>query len=200
MAKLNGRQEAMVTAYKAFKNSGRSMVVLLEANMQSYWGEDSRSVDNLAFFVNLIGETPRLQKDVIKLIPQYTGCTVSKEGGVYTLTNSELSKKKKEALKSKLSTLIAAEWPTIQDIDKPVKEEKDKKAVDTAKRFRVASKAAVLDGYTPQQLLNILQEAALEAAQEVEADELAATNEAELMREMEARNEIVALEDHIEAA
>ncbi|MBL4940518.1 MAG: hypothetical protein JKY81_02505 [Colwellia sp.] len=201
MSKLNKRQELMLQGYQAFRGSARGMVTMFEDQLQGYWGPDNRDSQWLEFFVNMLGDTPQLQKNIISLIPRYTGCTVSRDNGVFVVVNNkDLTKKQKETYRAKIGALIAAEWPTIQDIDKPVKEEKDKKAIDTAKKFRVASKAAILDGYSPQQLLAMMQEMALEAAQEVEAEELAAENEAALELQVVESNEIAALEAHVEAA
>ena len=167
MAKLNKRQEVMTQSYMGFKGAARGMVVMFEGQLQGYWGEDNRDSQWLSFFVNLIKDTPRLQKDVISLIPRYTGCKVVRNDGVFVVENNkDLTKKQKEAYRKKIGDLVSAEWPTIQDIDKPVKEEKEKEAPDNEKRFKVAGKAMLKDGVSINQLLSMMEEMAIENAAE----------------------------------
>lgn len=191
MAKLNKRQEAMVQSYTAFKGAARGMVVMLEQQLQGYWGEDNRDSQWLSFFVNLIKDTPRLQKDVISLIPRYTGCLVTRKDGVFVVENNkDLTKKQKETYRTKIGAFVAAEWPTIQDIDKPVKEEKEKKVTDHTKKYKAAAKSCLKDGISVDQLLGMLEEMAAELA----ADE--AKEEADKVRDIEI--EAVKLERHLE--
>lgn len=174
MAKLNKRQEAMVQSYTAFKGAARGMVVMFEGQLQGYWGEDNRDSQWLSFFVNLIKDTPRLQKDVISLIPRYTGCLVTRKDGVFVVENNkDLTKKQKETYRTKIGAFVAAEWPTIQDIDKPVKEEKEQKATDHTKKYKAAAKSCLKDGISVDQLLGMLEEMATElAADEAKAEVL----------------------------
>jgi len=200
MAKLNKRQEAMVQSYTAFKGAARGMVVMFEQQLQGYWGEDSRDSQWLAFFTNLISDTPRLQKDVVSLIPRYTGCTVSRDNGVFIVENNkDLTKKQKETYRTKVGALVAAEWATIQDIDKPVKEDKQQKPADHIKKYKAASKACLMDGLTPQQLLTLMEQVAIDLAQEEEKKEKEALLEKEVEAVIEERNEIAALEEHLAA-
>ena len=169
MSKYNKRQEAMIKSYAAFKGAARGMVTLFESQLQGYWGEDSRDSQWLAFFVNMVGDTPRLQKDIISLIPRYTGCTVRRDQGVFVVENNkDLTKQQKETYRKKVADLVTAEWATIQDIDKPVKDEQDKKPVDHTKKYKSAAKLCLIDGLTPQQLLAMLEEVAIELAAEEE--------------------------------
>ena len=192
MSKLNKRQELMVQSYTAFKGAARGMVIMFEQNLQGYWGEDSRDSQWLGFFVNLVGDTPRLQKDIISLIPRYTGCTVSRDNGVFIVENKkDLTKKQKEDYRKKVADLVTAEWATIQDIDKPIKEDQDKKPVDHTKKYKSAAKLCLIDGLTPQQLLTMLEEVAIELAAE---EEKAAIDEARAL-EVEA----IKLEANIQA-
>ena len=139
-----------------------------------------------------MGDTPRLQKDIISLIPRYTGCTVSRDNGVFIVENNkDLTKKQKEDYRKKVADLVTAEWATIQDIDKPIKEDQDKKPVDHTKKYKSAAKLCLLDGLTPQQLLTMLEEVAIELAAE---EEKAAIDEARAL-EVEA----IKLEANIQA-
>lgn len=174
MAKLNKRQELMVQAYMAYKGAARNMVVMFEGQLQGYWGEDNRDSQWLSFFVNLVKDTPRLQKDIISLIPRYTGCKVVRNDGVFVVENNkDLTKKQKETYRAKIGAFIAAEWPTIQDIDKPVKEEKEQKATDHTKKYKAAAKSCLKDGISVDQLLSMLEDMATElAADEAKAEVL----------------------------
>lgn len=176
---MNNKQKHIAETYQAFKGGARNMVKLFEGLIQDYWGQDNRDLSNLEFLLNISKDTPRIQADISVLINRHTGCKVSKEAGKWSLTNEDLSKKKKAALEKGVASFVAAEWPTLQDARMGVpKAEKDKPPVDATKQFANKAKACFKEGIKLEQLLAILEQTAQEAAIEEDLEKMKEEREA----------------------
>ena len=187
---LTKRQENTINKIAALRGSARAMVVLLESDLVGYWGSDSRDPQHLAFLVNGLVGMPQLCKNVKVLVTKYTGCTVDRADGAYTVVNKDVSKKQKAAYRDKVAALVKTAYPTIADIDKPIKEDKEPQKPDNQKKFKAAGGALMDEGLNINMLMGMLQEMAIERAAKQEK----AAVEEEKVKELA----IVKLERNIE--
>lgn len=107
MPRLNARQQCISKAVAAYGNASRDLVIQYEASLLDYWTVDSRSCDNLSFFLTALKRHPRLQKAAMKLLPMYAPVAISSSKGVFVVKNiKDASKRAKVRCKKALGELV----------------------------------------------------------------------------------------------
>lgn len=184
--KLSNRQQQIIDAIAQFKAGSRGIVRQYEFVLSEYWGIDSRSCNNLSFFLNALKRQPRLLSAARKLLPMYAPVNVAKVKGEYVVTNKQdVSKKAKARLKGEVKKLIALELTSL--LNHPAIKVEVVFEWNERRQTSFKSQVAKLigNGVKVGDLIDLMEEAANEEAER---------------QEEEARNAIIRLEKHIEEA
>lgn len=164
---LNKRQQAIVDAIAAQRQASRNVVEQFELTLQEYWGVDRRNVHNLEFFLNAFKRNPRWQAAMRKLLPMYAPVKITGNGGTMKVENlPDASKRDKLQCKQAVNELVALKLSSLlahPNIKVEIEWKWDEKKAES---FGRNVQQLVDKGADPLELLKIVQQVAMKAAEE----------------------------------
>lgn len=112
-AKMTKFQKDVTTAVAAYAKGSAKLVRLFEMAATRYWNEDSRTVDNLQFFLNAIKDFPVLQKAAFESVKTFGKFDAQLENGVVSLTNKKVTDEQRKKYIEAVEAYVAMQYNSL---------------------------------------------------------------------------------------